>query len=112
MVIGKSFKYKVNLFRLVWRTIFVIVCTFLAILMPFFNDILAFLGAVGFWPLTVYFPIEMYISRKKIERFSRKWIVLESLSMLCLLISLAAAIGSVEGVIDSLKHYTPFETKS
>lgn len=28
-----------------------------AIILPFFNDLVGFIGAIGFWPLTVYFPI-------------------------------------------------------
>ncbi|EHA8591815.1 putative Amino acid permease 1 [Cocos nucifera] len=102
----------VNMFRLIWRTIFVVISTLLAILMPFFNDVLAFLGAVGFWPLTVYFPIMMYISQKNIARFTPKWMLLQSISFLCFLVSLAAACASIEGVIESLHHYTPFQTRS
>ncbi|KAJ0964771.1 hypothetical protein J5N97_025909 [Dioscorea zingiberensis] len=108
----KNFRYNMNLFRLIWRSLFVTVATLLAILMPFFNDILAFLGAFAFWPLTVYFPIEMYISQKNIERLSPKWTLLKTLSFLCFLVSLAAACGSIEGVIEALHHYTPFQTKS
>lgn len=112
LAIGKSLEFKINIFRLMWRAGYVIVCTFLAILLPFFNSILGILGALSFWPLTVYFPIEMYIARRKIERSSFKWMALQSLSMVCLLISLAAAVGSIEGVIEALKHFTPFQTKS
>lgn len=80
-------------------------------ILPFFNDILALLGAVGFWPLTVYFPVEMYISKKKIRRFTPKWTMLQLLSFICLLVSLAAACGSTEGVIEALRVYKPFQTK-
>ncbi|KAK1371172.1 Amino acid transporter [Heracleum sosnowskyi] len=64
--------YKLNLFRLVWRTIFVIITTIISMLMPFFNDIVSILGAFGFWPLTVYFPVEMYIVQKKIPKWSSR----------------------------------------
>ncbi|KAI9097840.1 hypothetical protein K1719_025611 [Acacia pycnantha] len=50
-----------NKFRLVWRTIFVKTSTTLAMAMPFFNEFLALLGAFGFWPLIVFFPIQMHI---------------------------------------------------
>ncbi|KAJ6835619.1 amino acid permease 1-like [Iris pallida] len=112
VVDSKNFKFSVNIFRLGWRSAFVAVSTVLAILLPFFNDILGFLGSVGFWPLTVYFPVEMYIAQKSIRRGTRKWLLLQTLSFLCFLVSLVAAIGSIEGVMDSLKHYTPFKTKS
>ncbi|WCJ39861.1 amino acid permease 2 [Euphorbia peplus] len=102
--------YQLNLFRLVWRTLFVILTTLIAMLLPFFNDVVGLLGAMGFWPLTVYFPIEMYISQNKIGRWTTRWFALQILSMTCLCISLAAAVGSIAGVVLDLKTYKPFKT--
>lgn len=102
--------YKLNLFRLVWRTAFVISTTIISMLLPFFNDIVGLLGALGFWPLTVYFPIEMYIAQKKVPKWSTKWVCLQMLSLSCLVISIAAAAGSIAGVILDLKVYRPFKT--
>ncbi|KAJ0515696.1 putative amino acid transporter, transmembrane domain-containing protein [Helianthus annuus] len=102
--------YKVNMFRLVWRSMFVCMTTLVAMLMPFFEDVVGILGAIGFWPLTVYFPIEMYIAQKKVPKWSRKWICLETLSVACLVISVCAAAGSVAGVIKDLQVYKPFKT--
>lgn len=103
--------YYLNLFRLVWRTAFVICTTVIAMLLPFFNDILGILGATAFWPLTVYFPIEMYIVQKDVKRWSKHWVVLQSVSIICLLVSVAALLGSVEGVVQDLKVYKPFKTQ-
>ncbi|XP_022135385.1 amino acid permease 3-like [Momordica charantia] len=100
--------FKLNLFRLVWRTVFVIFTTTISMLLPFFNDIVGLLGALGFWPLTVYFPVEMYISQKKIQKWSTRWICLQTLSMACLVITIAAAAGSVAGVIQDSKSVKPF----
>ncbi|CAK9162094.1 unnamed protein product [Ilex paraguariensis] len=102
--------YQINFFRLVWRTIFVALTTLIAMLMPFFNDVVGILGAFGFWPLTVYFPTEMYIAQKKIGRWTSRWLGLQILSMVCLFISIAAAVGSVAGVVLDLKTYKPFKT--
>ncbi|XP_057504596.1 amino acid permease 3-like [Actinidia eriantha] len=102
--------YKLNLFRLVWRTIFVIITTVISMLMPFFNDVVGILGAFGFWPLTVYFPVEMYIVQKKIPKWSTRWLCLQILSVACLIISIAAAAGSFAGVVTDLKSYKPFRT--
>eukprot|EP00257_Ricinus_communis_P012263 XP_002534252.2 amino acid permease 4 [Ricinus communis] len=102
--------YQLNFFRIVWRTIFVIVTTLIAMLMPFFNDVVGILGAMGFWPLTVYFPIEMYISQKRIGRRTSQWLALQILSVCCLFITIAAAVGSVAGVVLDLKTYKPFKT--
>lgn len=84
--------------------------TVVAMLMPFFNDVVGMLGAFGFWPLTVYFPIDMYISQRKIERWTCRWIGLQLLSVSCLMISLVSAIGSMAGVVLDLKTYKPFRT--
>ncbi|KAJ4789040.1 Amino acid permease 1 [Rhynchospora pubera] len=107
--IRNKFKIKMNFFMIVWRTMFVVTTTVLAIVMPFFNDIVGFLGAVAFWPLTVYFPIEMYIKSRRIRVLSAKWIWLQSLSAVCFIISVASACASVQGIAKSLKSYTPFE---
>ncbi|CAI0449119.1 unnamed protein product [Linum tenue] len=94
--------FHVNCFILVWRSAYVAVTTVLAMLLPFFNVFLALIGAASFWPLTVYFPIEMYIARAKLPKFSFSWMGLQALSLACLLVSLVAAAGSVEGLIQSL----------
>ncbi|KAL2339743.1 hypothetical protein Fmac_007683 [Flemingia macrophylla] len=102
--------YKLNLLRLVWRTIFVVVSTVISMLLPFFNDIGGLLGALGFWPLTVYFPVEMYIIQKKIPKWSSKWMCLQILNIACLLITIGAAAGSIAGIVIDLQTYKPFKT--
>ncbi|KAB2612175.1 amino acid permease 3-like [Pyrus ussuriensis x Pyrus communis] len=102
--------YNLNLFRLVWRTSFVIVTTVISMILPFFNDVVGLLGALGFWPLTVYFPVEMYIAQKRIPKWSTRWLCLQTLSGACLIITIAAAAGSIAGVISDLKIYKPFKT--
>ncbi|KAI5404939.1 Amino acid permease 3 [Lathyrus oleraceus] len=103
--------YNLNLFRIVWRTIFVIVTTFVAMLIPFFNDVLGFLGAVGFWPLTVFYPVEMYIVQKQIPKWSSKWIWLEIVSLVCLIASVLAALGSIASIVNNLTTYKPFNSE-
>ncbi|GAU30643.1 hypothetical protein TSUD_62630 [Trifolium subterraneum] len=71
---------------------------------------LGILGAFGFWPLTVYFPIDMYISQKKIGKWTNRWLALQILSGCCLIISILAAVGSIAGVVLDLKTYKPFKT--
>lgn len=102
--------YNLNLFRLVWRTCFVMITTLISMLLPFFNDVVGLLGALGFWPLTVYFPVEMYISQKKIPKWSATWLCLQVLSVVCLIITIGAAAGSIAGIILDLKSYTSFFT--
>ncbi|KAF7811104.1 Amino acid permease 6 [Senna tora] len=104
--------FRVNKFRVIWRILYVIVTTVIAMMLPFFNSILGLLGAASFWPLTVYFPVEMYISQAQMKRFSPSWVGLKLLSGLCLLVTLVAAAGSIQGIIAELKAYKPFQSVS
>ncbi|CAJ1972323.1 unnamed protein product [Sphenostylis stenocarpa] len=94
-----SVMVRFNLFRLVWRTIFVILATILAMIMPFFSEVLSLLGAIGFGPLVVFFPIQMHIAQKQIRKLSLRWCCLQFLSCLGFVISLAAVVGSIHGII-------------
>lgn len=84
--------------------------TLVAMLLPFFNAVLGLIGALGFWPLSVYFPVSMHMAQKKIKRGQPKWIMLQGMSLLCLLISLAASIGSVQDIVHNLKFAALFKT--
>lgn len=99
---------KLNLFRLVWRTAYVVITTLISMMLPFFNDIVGFLGAIGFWPLTIYYPVEMYIAARKIPKWTTQWILLEIVSLICLVVSVIAAVGSIVGIVLDLKVYRPF----
>ncbi|XP_068474679.1 amino acid permease 3-like [Phaseolus vulgaris] len=109
MSIGKV-KLRLNFFRVVWRSILVVVLTVMAMAMPFFNEMLALLGALGFWPLAVYFPVEMYIARKKIKK-GIKWFGLKTLSFFFMLLSLAIACAAIQGIGHALHKYKPFMYK-
>ncbi|KAL6012783.1 Amino acid permease 6 [Asimina triloba] len=102
--------FPVNLFRLAWRSAFVIVTAVVAMIFPFFNDFVGLLGAFGFWPLTVYFPTEMYLAHHNIKRFSATWTWLKVLSGVCLIVSIASAAGSVQGLAQHVATYKPFQS--
>ncbi|XP_044474967.1 amino acid permease 3-like [Mangifera indica] len=101
--------YKLNLSRLVWRTIFVTITSVISMILPFFNNGVGLLGALGLWPFTVYFPVEMYIREKNILKWSTKWIGLQILSFACFIISIVAATGSIAGFVVDLKTFKPFK---
>ena len=103
--------YNVNSFRMVWRTAYVIVTAVIAMIFPFFNDFLGLIGSLSFWPLTVYFPIEMYIKQSKMQRFSFTWTWLKILSWACLIVSIISAAGSIQGLTQDLKTYKPFKAQ-
>ncbi|CAK8570209.1 unnamed protein product [Lathyrus sativus] len=101
-----------NLFRLIWRTIFVIIATVLAMAMPFFNEVLSLLGALGFGPLVVFFPVQMHIAQKNIKVLSLKWCALQLLNCLCLFISLVAIVASIHQISQNLYKFKIFAYKS
>ncbi|KAM0968509.1 hypothetical protein ACFX2A_017152 [Malus domestica] len=78
-----------NMFRLSWRTAYGVLASFLAIALTFFSDMLGLLGALGYWPLIVYIPMEMHIVQNKI----------------------AKASGAIHGLYKGLKAYKAFQIK-
>ncbi|RHN67488.1 putative amino acid transporter, transmembrane domain-containing protein [Medicago truncatula] len=90
---------EINLFRFCYRTSYVISTTGLAILFPYFNSVLGLLGAINFWPLAIYFPVEMYFVQKKVGAWTRKWIALRIFSFACFLVTMVGFVGSFEGII-------------
>ncbi|KAI5572203.1 hypothetical protein POPTR_011G167200v4 [Populus trichocarpa] len=93
--------FQINLFRICFRTAYVVSTTAVAAVFPYFNQVLGLLGALNFWPLAIYFPVEMYFVQNKIEAWTRKWIVLRTFSLACLLVSIVGLIGSIEGIISA-----------
>jgi hypothetical protein len=98
--------------KIALRIVTVGATTVVAMMIPFFNAVLGLLGAFSFWPLTVYFPISMHIAQEKINKKGAKWYLLQGLSMVCLMISVAVGIGSVTDIVDSLKVSSPFHIVS
>ncbi|KAG8661437.1 probable amino acid permease 7 isoform X2 [Manihot esculenta] len=89
----------VNPLRLCFRTAYVASTTTIAMAFPYFNQVLGVLGALNFWPLAIYFPVEMYFVQKNIGAWTRKWIVLKMFSLLCFLFTIMGLIGSIQGLI-------------
>ncbi|KAI3891343.1 hypothetical protein MKX03_031439 [Papaver bracteatum] len=68
---------------------------------PYFNKVLGVLGTISFWPLTIYFPVQMYFVQLKVEAWTRKWIIFQIFSIVCFLISTIALIGCFQGIISA-----------
>lgn len=71
----------------------------MAVTLPFFNAILGLFGALSFWPLTLHYPVTMYIAQAKVKKGHHKWMILQAMSLICLFVSLAGAIGSIVDII-------------
>ncbi|KAH6795840.1 hypothetical protein C2S51_036826 [Perilla frutescens var. frutescens] len=91
--------FQLNMLRLCFRTAYVISTTGIAMIFPYFNQVLGVLGALNFWPIAVYFPVEMYFVQSRTAAWSRKWLLLQGFSMFCLILSVVGLIGSVQGLL-------------
>lgn len=85
------------------RAGFVALTTMIAIGIPFFNAILGLMGSITFWPITVYYPVAMYMVRANITWGQPKWLALQSLSILAFLVTVFSAVGSFADVIHQLR---------
>ncbi|KAL6999047.1 hypothetical protein U1Q18_000215, partial [Sarracenia purpurea var. burkii] len=92
---------RLNLLRLCFRTTYVAFTTGVAIAFPYFNQVMGFSGSLTFWPLIVYFPVEMYMAQMNIGAWTRKWVGLRIYTIVCLLVALFALAGSLEGLIEA-----------
>lgn len=90
---------KLNLFRMVSRTAYVASTTLIAMIFPYFNQVLGVIGALNFWPLTIYFPVEMYFAQKNIRSWTASWVALKTFTLMGLAVNFFALCGSIEGLI-------------
>ncbi|KAL2483752.1 putative amino acid permease 7 [Forsythia ovata] len=90
---------RLNLLRLCFRTTYVAFTTGFAILFPYFNQVVGVAGAINFWPVVVYFPVEMYLVQKNIGPRTKKSIILRIYCFVTLLVILYAFVGSIKGLI-------------
>lgn len=97
--------FNINLFKLFWRSLFVIIITIVSIFLPSINNIMKLVGALSYWPLTIYYPIKMHITQKEIPKWSTKWMGLQILNVACLIITIAVAAGSIAGMVHDFKSY-------
>ncbi|CAN0922868.1 Probable amino acid permease 7 [Linum grandiflorum] len=108
-LVNSSYKLKlcgggtreVSLLRLCFRTAYVAFTTAIAMLFPYFNQVLGVLGGLYFWPLVVHFPVEMYLVQRRLAAWTTEWILLRSFSFACLLVSFLAFMGSVQGLFSA-----------
>ncbi|VAH11712.1 unnamed protein product [Triticum turgidum subsp. durum] len=96
-----SYSLKFNLFGLTWRSLFVVLTTLVSTLLPFSAEVAGFVTAMLFWPLTVYFPIQMFIVQKKIPKHSIQWACLQLLSLAWLIITITAAASYIVVIVRS-----------
>lgn len=88
-----------NLQRLIFRTAYVASTTGVAMIFPYFNQVLGVLGTINFWPLSIYFPVEMWLRQNNISPWSKMWTVFRSFSVFCFLVNVYIFAGSIQGIL-------------
>jgi len=83
--------------RLVVRTIFVFVVTFIAILVPFFDDLMGLIASVGLMPITFILPPLLWISSRR-PTGAEFW-VNAVIAGSCTLLAFVALVGSMRNII-------------
>lgn len=93
--------FRLNPLRLCFRTAYVMSTTAVAMVFPYFNQVLGVLGGINFWPLTIYFPVEMYLKQANIRSWTPKWVMLRTFTVIFLIVTVFALIGSIQGLVSA-----------
>lgn len=94
-------------FRVVFRTLFVIMSTLVACAIPSLGIILGLAGALAFWPATVLFPIWCWI-RVFRPRPGVKW-TLNALNLACFVVTAATAVSGVQQIVSQASQFKIFK---
>ncbi|KAK9809609.1 hypothetical protein WJX73_007377 [Symbiochloris irregularis] len=95
--------------RLVYRSLYCVLVTFIAILLPFFGDLLGFIGALGFGPTTFTYPPIMWLIVKKPKVTHWQWWACWICAIYGIIVTIAGAIGGLRGIIVDASSYKVFQ---
>jgi hypothetical protein len=91
--------------RLVYRSIYVVLTTFIACTIPFFGDLMGFIGALGTGPTTFWLPSIIWLVLKKPSytnwNFWASWICI----VLGVMVTILGSIGGLRGIIVDASGY-------
>ena len=109
-------------FRVIWRICYIATLGLLGGIAPFFSSIVGLVGGLSFWPLAVGLvrcmpsthsiksphsstqPIAMWSAKHKPRPRTRT--ALNVVSALCLVVSILAVAGSIEGIVAGFSTYS------
>jgi len=100
--------FQLSFLRLSFRTAYVLSTTVIAMLFPYFNQILGVLAGIIYYPLSIYFPVEMYLSQSNIEPWSSQWVLLRAYSIVGFVVGLFTLVGSIEGIVSAKLNWGAF----
>eukprot|EP00891_Asterochloris_glomerata_P003664 jgi/Astpho2/3664/Aster-07865 len=95
--------------RVFYRTLYVIIVAFVGITIPFFGDLLGFIGALGFGPTTYTLPSLFWLIVKKPRMTSWHFWASWANIIAGIIITFAGAIGGLRGIIADASSYTFYQ---
>lgn len=105
--LGHHWTGRYNVRQLLSRCFFVALCTFTAAALPFFGDLAALSGAIGFTPLTFIYP---FIFWNRVHKDASPWIrrLHTFLAFAYTVIGTCGGIGALHSIIDNASSYKFF----
>ncbi|GJM93873.1 hypothetical protein PR202_ga10465 [Eleusine coracana subsp. coracana] len=94
--------------RLVFRTLYLAFCAFIAAMLPFFGDIVGVVGAVGFIPLDFVLPVLLYNMALAPPRWSLVFIVNTTVMVLFVGVGGIGAFASIRKLVLDASEFKLF----
>ena len=92
------------LLRIVVRSLYVCFTTTVAVLMPFFTDIIGLVGALVFWPAAVYYPVRLYCKLYKPRK--GVWVLMQVMNVIAAATSVLAVVGASWNIKQHASSFT------
>ncbi|KAL3640061.1 Lysine histidine transporter 1 [Castilleja foliolosa] len=87
------------------RNTYVAFTMFVAVTLPFFDELLGFFGGFAFAPTTYFLPCIIWIVLKRPRRFSLSWFTNWTCIILGVVLMVVASIGGLRGIIIRAEHF-------
>lgn len=97
--------------RLILRTLYMIFCGFFAAMLPFFGDINAVVGAIGFIPLDFVLPMLLYNMTYKPPRTSLTYWINVSIMIIFTGTGIMGAFSSVRQLVVDANQFKLFSSE-
>ncbi|KAL8111435.1 putative GABA transporter 2 isoform X1 [Apium graveolens] len=94
--------------RIMLRSLYMLLCGLFAAMLPFFADISAVVGAVGFIPLDFILPMLLYNMTYKPARSSFKYWFNNTIMIVFTCVGLLGAFSSIRQLVLDAKTFKPF----
>ncbi|KAL0331119.1 UNVERIFIED_CONTAM: putative GABA transporter 2 [Sesamum angustifolium] len=96
--------------RIILRSLYVVTCGFFAAMLPFFGDISAVVGAIGFIPLDFVLPMLLYNMTHKPRKSSLAYWVNYSIIIVFSCVGLMGAFSSIRKLVQDAKQFKLFSS--